>query len=198
MTSRSKLLSQKNAIKTYLKELKHINDKSVQKVIEAAHKTALNGLEGSIKTIEREMVKIVKEDSSILANYNLLKTVPGIGLLTAIYLICCTYNFTIKINGKQLACYAGVVPFEHSSGISIKGRNRVHRMANKDLKKLLHLSALSVIQYYPEFKIYYERKKQEGKHPMSILNAIRNKIVLRAVAVVNNQRPYVDKANKAA
>jgi hypothetical protein len=32
---------------------------------------------------------------------------------------------------------------------------------------------------------------------MSILNAIRNKIVLRAVAVVNNQKPYVDKTKLA-
>jgi hypothetical protein len=33
---------------------------------------------------------------------------------------------------------------------------------------------------------------------MSVLNAIRNKIVLRAVAVVNNQKPYVDINQKAA
>ena len=122
---------------------------------------------------------------------------PGIGHLTAVYLICCTHNFLGKITGKQLACYAGVVPFEHSSGISIKGRNRVHKMANKDLKKMLHMSALSAIQYYPEFKQYYNRKKEEGKHSMSVLNAIRNKIVLRVVAVVNNQKPYVE-INKIA
>jgi hypothetical protein len=33
---------------------------------------------------------------------------------------------------------------------------------------------------------------------MSILNAIRNKIILRAVAVVNNQKPYVDNHTIAA
>ena len=71
-------------------------------------------------------------------------------------------------------------------------------MANKDLKKLLHLCALTAMQHYPEFKTYYDRKKQEGKHSMTILNAIRNKIVLRAVAVVNNQKPYVNINQKAA
>lgn len=190
MTSRTKLLSQKNSIKTYLKELKQINDKGVQKIMEQAHKTAIEGLEKSIKNIEAEMIKILKEDPIVLANYNLLMTVPGIGRLTAIYLICCTNNFSIKITGKQLACYAGVVPFEHSSGISIKGRNRVHRMANKDLKKLLHMGAVSAIQNHQEFRNYFDRKKAEGKHSMSILNAIRNKIVLRAAAVVNvSHRP---------
>jgi transposase len=198
MTSRTKLISQKNSIQTYLNELKLISDKQVQKVMQQAHRTAMSGLQKSIKSLEAEMIKIVKEDAAVLANYNLLKTVPGIGHIVAIYLICCTNNFAIKITGKQLACYAGVVPFEHSSGISIKGRNRVHTMANKDLKKLLHMSAISSIQNYAEFKNYYDRKKAEGKHSMSVLNAIRNKIILRAVAVVNNQRPYVENSKEAA
>lgn len=71
-------------------------------------------------------------------------------------------------------------------------------MANRDLKKLLHLCSLTDIQYYPEFKDYYNRKKAEGKHSMSILNAIRNKIVLRAVAVVNSKKAYVDNTKSAA
>lgn len=37
------------------------------------------------------------------------------------YLIGYTANFAGKPIGKQLACNAGVAPFEHSSGISIKG-----------------------------------------------------------------------------
>lgn len=198
MTARSRLLSQINSIKTYIKELKNVSDKAVQKLLEQAHETAIDGIAKSIKNIEAQINKIIAENEALKNNYDLLVTVPGIGHLIAIYLICCTNNFTGKISGKQLACYAGVVPFEHSSGISIKGRNRVHTMANKDLKKMLHLSALSAIQYYPEFKTYYNRKKEEGKHSMSVLNAIRNKIVLRAVAVVNNQKPYVNNNKIAA
>lgn len=57
---------------------------------------------------------------------------------------------------------------------------------------MLHLCALIAVRYYPEFKHYYERKRAEGKHTMSVLNAGRNKIVLRAVAVVNKQQPYVE------
>jgi len=198
MSSRSKLLSQINSIKTYLKELKNVSDKDVQKVLEQAHKTALEGLSASVKKIDGHISQIILENADLKTNYDLLITVPGIGHITAIYIICCTNNFAAKISGKQLSCYAGVVPFEHTSGISIKGKNKVHKMANKDLKKLLHLCALTAMQHYPEFKTYYDRKKQEGKHSMTILNAIRNKIVLRAVAVVNNQKPYVNINQKAA
>lgn len=64
-------------------------------------------------------------------------------------------------------------------------------MANKELKKMLHLCAMSAIRFYPEFKRYYERKTAEGKHKMSVINTIRNKIVLRAAAVVSKQTPYM-------
>lgn len=198
MSSRSKLLTQLNSNKTYLKELKAVNDKQVQATLEKAYKMAIAGLAQSIKDIEALIKNIISANDAFQENYQLLQTVPGIGHLTAVYLICCTNNFAGKISGKQLACYAGVVPFEHSSGISVRGRSRVHKMANKDLKKLLHLSALSAIKYYPEFTQYYQRKKAEGKHSMSVLNAIRNKIILRVVAVVNNKKAYVNNQSQAA
>ena len=71
-------------------------------------------------------------------------------------------------------------------------------MANKELKRLLHLCALSAIQYNAEIKNYYNRKKDEGKHSMSILNAVRNKIVLRVAAVIKNQIPFKNNHNIAA
>lgn len=163
MRARTKLLSQMNSIKTYIKELKNANDKAVQQLMEQAHKTAMEGMAKSIKSIEAEISRIITENASLQTNYNLLLSVPGIGHLTAVYLICCTNNFYGKISGKQLACYAGVVPFEHSSGISVKGKTRVHKMSNKDLKKMLHLSSLTVIRYYPEFKTYLRPQKEGGQ-----------------------------------
>jgi len=194
VTSRSNLLSQLTSNKTYLKELKNVSDITVQKHLEKAYKTAIEGIAKSIKSLEALVAKIIADNTAFKTNYNLLTTVPGIGHITAVYLICCTCNFAGKPSGKQLACYAGVVPFENKSGISLKGKNRVHKMANKDLKKLFHLCALSAIQHCDELKTYYNRKKDEGKHPMSILNAVRNKIALRAAAVVNKQTPYVENA----
>lgn len=159
MTARTKLLSQRNSIKTYIKELKKINDDATQKILGTSHQDALKGLETSIKKIEAQLKKIITSNSAICNNYILLISVPDIGHLRALYITGCTNNFVCKVTGKQLACYAGVVPFEHSTGISVKGKSRIHKMANKDLKKMPHLSALTAIQYYPEFITYYEQKK---------------------------------------
>lgn len=198
ISARTKLLKQVTSIKVSINELEGINSKSHQKLVEQSFKTAIDGILKSISSIEHQIKKIIAENEVFKRNYDLLNSIPGIGHITAVYLIGCTANFAGNPSGKQLACYAGVAPFEHSSGISVKGKTRIHRMANKDLKKLLHLCALSSIQYNMEFKIYYNRKKDEGKHSMSILNAVRNKIVLRVAAVIKNQTPYKNNYRIAA
>ena len=198
MSSRSRLVTQLHSTKNYIKELQCSNDKQLLATLEKAHKAAIEGIKKSIVQIESLIDEIIQEEPGIYKNYLLIKSVPGIGHLTAVYIICCTNNFASKVTGKQLASYAGVVPFEHSSGVSIRGKNRVHKMANKELKKMLHLCALTAIKYYPEFKQYFDRKKAEGKNGMLVLNAIRNKLVLRVVAVVNKQEPYVDNTKIAA
>jgi transposase len=198
MTARSRLLAQKNSIKVYLGELKLSNSKETQLIIEKAHKAALEGIKESIKIVEKQIGEMIRQDAAIKNSYDLLVSVPGIGHLTAVYIICCTNNFICKITGKQLASYAGVAPFSNTSGTSIKGRDKVHKMANKDLKKLLHMGAISAITHIAEFKDYYNRKVKEGKHEQSVINAVRSKIALRAVAVINKQEKYVDKYQKVA
>ena len=63
-------------------------------------------------------------------------------------------------------------------------------MANKTLKKQLHLCALAAIQYDLEIKTYYNRKVEEGKSKMLVINNVRNKLVHRVCAVIKKQQPY--------
>lgn len=198
VSTRTKLLKQIASLQVSIKELGNINEKPHQRLIEKALKSAIDGIAKSIQNVEKEIMKIIDKNEDFKTNYKLIISIPGIGHVTAIYLIGCTANFAGSPSGKQLACYAGVAPFEHSSGISVKGKTRVHRMANKELKRLLHLCALSAIQHNQEIKTYYLRKKDAGKHSMTILNAIRNKIILRVAAVVKKQAPFKNNYKIAA
>lgn len=196
---RNKLIVQTRSFETIIKELKQTTASPTDvAALSKLMQPAIKNLRQSLKQTEQKIKDALKQDEHVYTTYKLLNTIPGIGHITATYLICCSNMFTMCTSGKQLACYCGVVPFDYQSGISIKGRHHVHKMANKELKRLLHMCALTSIQNYAEFKDYYDRKKLEGKHAMSILNAIKNKIVLRAFAVVKNQKPYVDNYVKAA
>ena len=55
------------------------------------------------------------------------------------------------------------------------------------------MASLSAIKLDPDLKAYYERKVAEGKNKMSVLNAVRNKLIARVIAVVNKREEYVKK-----
>ena len=53
------------------------------------------------------------------------------------------------------------------------------------------MGALAAINHDPEIKAYFERKVEEGKNKMLIINNVRNKLVHRICAVIKRQQPYV-------
>ena len=188
--TRERMLNSLNSLRTPINELKQTGNKDLAAVILQASKTAIKGLEKGIAQIDRQMDAVIAKDAALSTLYELITSIPGIGKITATELICFTNEFKLYKEAKQLACYCGVAPFEHSSGSSVRGKTRVSHMANKSLKCKLHLCAMSAIQYDTELKTYYQRKVAEGKNKMLVINAVRNKLVHRITAVVKRQTPF--------
>ena len=124
-------------------------------------------------------------------NYSLVTSVRGVGKILGWYLIAFTDNFTSFPDARSFACFAGTAPFANSSGL-IRGRSKVHPYANKQIKSLLNMAAMSAIQIKGEYREYYNKRLVIGKNKMSTVNIIRNKILFRAFAVVKRGTPYVD------
>jgi hypothetical protein len=62
------------------------------------------------------------------------------------------------------------------------------------MKAALHVAAMGVVRDKTGFLYsYYLRKVAEGKNKMSVLNAIRNKIIHRVFSCVKNNKPYFEK-----
>ena len=186
---RQKLINSKLSITIPVNELKRI-DKPAGKEAMAITSITMNALGKNLLTIEQRIDDLVASDKDLAEKYKLVTSVPGIGKITFCYLAYFTNEFKNYSQAKQLACYCGVVPFEYTSGKSVRGKPKVHNMANKFMKKLLHTAALCAVTYYPEFKAYYERKINENKNRMLILNNVRNKLIIRVAAVVKNNQPY--------
>jgi len=147
-------------------------------------------LSSQIKEVERGMKTLIGSHESLQKTCELLISIKGIGWLIACYMISSTDNFKLFKNARKFNCYAGIAPFTHQSGTSIKTRSRVSHLANKEAKTLLNLAAFSAIRYNPEMKAYYQRRVAEGKNKMSCINAIRSKLVARIFAVAKRQTPY--------
>lgn len=175
-----------------LNELENCGDKRQAGELRKLQRKALKGLKDSLIAIEKTIDACIEKDENIRHKIKLASSVKGVGKQTAVALFVYTRGFSAFENAKQLACYCGVVPFNKQSGTSVRYKPGVSPFANKKLKKLLHLCALAALRFDRELKSYYERKIAEGKNKMSIINAIRNKLVLRIFAVIRDNRNYVD------
>lgn len=187
---RQKLVKQMTQLKADQDDYKKFLDKKVINFLNENTRGVIKALQKAIEETEAEIEKIIKQNAELKANYDLVISVPGIGKITSAALIVYTENFTKFDNAKQLGSYCGVVPFERSSGV-FKGKSKVSIKANKSLKTLLHLCALSAIRGKNHFSEYFERKvNQDKKNKMSVLNAVRNKILKTAFSCVQNQQKY--------
>jgi transposase len=60
-----------------------------------------------------------------------------------------TENFTSFTDPRRYAVFAGVIPFDQSSGTSINGKKRVSHLANKELKQELNQAMKAAIAHDP-------------------------------------------------
>ena len=190
---RERLVITQKRLMTPIKEFEDVGNKAMAKLLTKTIKSSLAAIEKDLKNLEANIIGIINEDDNFKQLYKLITSVVGIGFVTAMNLIIYTNGFTVMKDARKLACYCGVAPFEYSSGSSIRGRTRVHFMANKKLKCNLHMASLTAVKLDADLKAYYERKVAEGKSKMSVLNAVKNKLLARVVAVVNKQELYVKK-----
>jgi len=155
-------------------------------------------LSKQITLLEQRIKTLMADDELLNTNFELLKTLKGVGLVLASQLIYHTSNFKRFNNWRQFSSYCGVAPFEYSSGTSIKRRNRIHYIGDRKMKTLLTLASVSAIQCDSELKLYYKKKVAEGKPKMVALNNVRNKILSRAFSVIKRGTPYVELKQFAA
>lgn len=63
---------------------------------------------------------------------------------------------------------------------------------------LLHMAAMNAITFNDELKTYYQRKVAEGKNPMSVLNAVRSKLICRIFLVIKRNEEFQKEYKKIA
>jgi transposase len=190
MSYRDKLVADRASYQSRLKELSEQARSSLNEKVEASAKYVMEVLTVEIKQTEAEIKKLIHEDEALATNYELIRSVVGIGFATAVHVLISTENFSRFTDPRKFNCYCGVAPFEHTSGSSIRGKTRVSHLANKKLKSLLTMAAISAVRFDPELKLKYEQKLKEGKAKMSALNIIRAKLIERIFAVIRKQTKY--------
>ncbi len=189
MSKRNLLVKQRSQHKALKKENKLLKslglptlDKHTAQIIELLSKQILE--------IESLIQGIVEKNQRFHKNHQIVTSIPGIGKIVSWNMMVKTNGYTSVCDPRKFACFTGVAPFSQQSGTSINKRARVSHLADKSMKKLLHMAAMRAIQMENDLKHYYVRKVEQGKNKMSVINAIRNKIIHRIFAMVKNQNFY--------
>lgn len=164
--------------KEYFSEKK----KRIEKLMKANEKV--------LKEVEYQIDKILDSDSELKKNLDRITAIEGVGRQTAVATLVATENFTKFTDPKKFACHSGCAPFRYESGTSRRSAHRVSHKADKNLKRIFHMAAVSTLTQKGELRQYYDRKVAEGKNKMSVINAIRAKLIARIFAIINQGREY--------
>jgi len=190
LSRRDLLIKQKVALHVSLQEQKDILDPDIILSLEEANEQLIALYNEKINQLEQCIEESIKSDEQARLNHQLAQSVIGIGPINSAFILAFTDNYTRFDDARKFASYSGIAPFSTQSG-KTKGRNKVNHMANKKIKSLLTQAVMAAIKHDPQLKVYYHRKRDEGKQFGVVANAIKNKLIQRVFCVINRQSPYV-------
>ncbi len=158
--------------------------------VQARMEALIATLTTQIAAVEAELAAVVDQDTAWADAIKRLQGIPGVGLLTASWLVVSTLNFTLCATPEQAAAYAGLVPLPHQSGTSVRGRPAIGRGGNGRLRTALYMATLSAAQRNPVIKPFYDRLRAAGKPKKVARCAAARKLLHLAWAIGTTQRPF--------
>lgn len=141
----------------------------------------IDWLKKRVHIVDFDLDQAIKNSSVWQEKVDLLKTIPGVGRVTALTFLCQLPELG-TLSHKQIAALVGVAPFNHDSG-SIRGKRRVWG-GRAALRGVLYMAALTAIRFNPSVRAFYQRLRAAGKLPKVALVAAMRKLltILNAVA----------------
>jgi transposase len=166
------------------------HEAQVVAAVVAAQDALLAHLDGCIAAVDRELQEVVTVDPTWAASVARLRRVPGVGPVTALWLVVGTLNFTRCPDVRALTAYVGLAPQPHQSGTSIHKRSQLGHSGQGRLRQALYMATLSAARYNPVIKPYYERLCAAGKPNKVARCAAARKLLHLTYALVTQGRDF--------
>ena len=142
------------------------------------------------KEIGMEITALIKTDKETQETITLIRSIPGVGLLTAAIVLGETNGFDLIRNKRQLTSYAGLDVKEKQSGTSVKGKPRISKKGNKHLRRAMHLPALAAIRFEERFKSIFVRLVSKHGIKMKAAVAVQRKLLEMIYTIYKTKTPY--------
>ena len=146
-------------------------------------------LNEQIKAVQKQIGEHIDTHPTLKQQQTLLLSIPGIGKATAAQLLAELGSAEFSRAG-QAAAFVGLVPRQHISGTSVRGRSSLCKMARSQLRKALFFPAMVALRHNPLVRAMGERLSASGKSKMLIVGAAMRKLVHLAFGVLKSGKLF--------
>ena len=134
------------------------------------------------KTIEKHCLENMATD------YECLRSIPGVGPVTASVLLAETSGLASFDHPKQLTAFAGIAPAPSQSG-TFNGQAHISKIGNPQLRKAFYMAAMQA-RHHAVFQVFYQRLIKRGKKPKLALVALARKLMVIAFTLIKTKQLF--------
>ena len=144
-------------------------------------------LEEELAALEEEISECIKQNPLWREQETLLRSVPGVGPITAAVLVAELPELG-TLNRQKIAALVGVAPFNKDSGPR-KGKRRIYG-GRSAVRSTLYMATLVAVRFNPVIKAFYERLIANGKEKKVALTACARKLLTILNAILRQAQPW--------
>lgn len=142
-------------------------------------------IDRQIAAIDAALSASLQSDPELLARFEILVSIPGVGTLTAITMLIEMPELG-QLDNKQAASLAGLAPQARDSG-QHRGKRHI-RGGRAILRQALYMPALVATRYNADMKAKYQAMTAAGKPAKVAITAVMRKLIILANALLHANR----------
>lgn len=144
-------------------------------------------LEEALRRLDLDLTTLVRSTPAWREADDLLRSVPGIGPVTACTLIADMPELG-RLDRRRIAALAGLAPFARDSG-AFRGR-RMITGGRPHIRRVLYMATLSAIKYNPAIRGFHHRLVTAGRPGKVAITAAMRKLLTILNAMLRDRRPW--------
>ena len=195
------LLNDKSRGRFGEEKAKQIQDKARQSIgisflVDAA-RIELRCLLEQLELAEEQIAKVDELEKALMEQIpQHITSIPGVGAITGAAILAEIGDIQRFGSPDKLVAYAGIDASVHDSGQFHGTQMHMSKRGSPYLRLALWQAASMCLQHNEELRVYYDKKRAEGKAHGVALGAVCRKLLQRIYVILKQNRPY--EAHQAA
>jgi len=171
-------------------ELNRLEAQGENPVLKASIDLHVAHLQDRIEELQRRIDDHIDGHPGLRQDAELLRSIPGIGEVTAPKVLALLGDVRRFKNAKALAAFIGVAPAQRESGSSVRGRTMLNRKGHAQMRRALYMPALVAMRHNPVVQQFSSRLRASGMAPKAVIGACMHKLASLIFGVLRSGVPF--------